>query len=181
MKVKILTLIGIFLLCIISIIAYFAGPWALLYIGIQLGPNPPKPEIRYGEFPFRLEYEINGQRKVIQDTLICEYDGIGSNEGQGKFRKWKERLASGNENVTLLKVDETKEIYYNPGKAQFYMGDSEETIETYFHFPDAFISVRDRDSRIARKRLIEADQLLDEYGIKLIKWDYTKPIKNKFS
>ncbi len=48
-----------------------------------------------GEFPFCLEYEIKGKRSVIQDTLICEYDGIGINEGQGKYREWKEHLASG--------------------------------------------------------------------------------------
>ena len=50
------------------------------------------PEIRYGEFPFRLEYEINGERFVIEDTVICEFDGIGWNEAQGKFRKWKDYL-----------------------------------------------------------------------------------------
>ncbi len=90
-------------------------PWLLLFIGIQLGPNPPRPEITYGEFPFRLEYEINGERKVIQDTLICKFDGFGSDEGRGKYRKWKTRLASGNERLTLLKVDETMEIYYSGG------------------------------------------------------------------
>ncbi|MEK4455904.1 hypothetical protein [Paenibacillus sp. FSL R10-2748] len=90
MKVKkTLLILSIPLLLAFAIIAFIALPWLLIFIGIQLEPNPSHPEIAYGKFPFRLEYEINGQRKVIQDTLICEYDGIGSNEARGKYRKWK--------------------------------------------------------------------------------------------
>ncbi|WP_350339123.1 hypothetical protein [Paenibacillus polymyxa] len=76
MKVrKSMLLLSIPLLLKFAIVVYIALPWLLIFIGIQLELNPSRPEITYGKFPFRLEYEINGQRKVIQDTLICEYDG----------------------------------------------------------------------------------------------------------
>ncbi|MGC3014791.1 hypothetical protein ACPTH2_17305, partial [Enterococcus faecium] len=40
---------------------------------------PPLPEITYGEFPFSLEYEIDEERILIEDTVIAEF--IGSFRG----------------------------------------------------------------------------------------------------
>jgi hypothetical protein len=88
---------------VVALVTYLVFPWLLIFIGIQSKPNPPRPEITNGEFPFRLMYEVNGYQKVIEDTLIYEFDGYGADEGRGKYRKWKKRLASGNERITLLK------------------------------------------------------------------------------
>ena len=79
-------------LIVLMIACVLVLPWMLLYLGIAFSPDPPRPEITRGEFPFRLEYEIDGKRVVIEDTLICEFDGFGMNEGAGKYRKWKGRL-----------------------------------------------------------------------------------------
>ncbi len=177
MKVKMC--LGIFLLLAFLIIGFFTLPWLAIFIGIQLQPNPPEPEITYGEFPFRLVYEINGERKVIEDTLICEYDGIGMNEGQGKYRKWKERLASGNENILLLKVNNTQEIYYNSGPADYYMGDMGEGVTYSHNFPHA-CQYKKYANGNSSYVTISADELFKNYNIKLISWDFTKPIKNNF-
>ncbi|REK66644.1 MAG: hypothetical protein C6P35_08245 [Cohnella sp.] len=180
MKRKLVSIVGFFtLLLAISIIIYSVWPWLFLYIGVKTQPNPPHPAITYGEFPFRLEYEINGRRMVINDTLICEYDGVGVDEGQGKYRKWKQRLASGKERVTLLKVDDTTEIYYNPGSPRYYMGDLGESVYFKHNFPDA--SIIKKDGRFTTDSVIRADLLQKEYNIRLIRWDYTQPIKNSFS
>ncbi|MDR9852289.1 hypothetical protein RJP21_01590 [Paenibacillus sp. VCA1] len=160
------------------LVAYLALPWILIFLGIHLGPNPPHPEITHGEFPFRLEYEINGERKVIRDTLICEFDGFGADEGRGKYRKWKTRLASGNERITLLEINQTQEIYYSPGSPNYYMGDLESNEEYRHGFPDALII--EQDGRFTSNRLIRADELLDKYHIKLISWEPSPPIKNTF-
>ncbi|GJM80348.1 hypothetical protein HMSSN139_28440 [Paenibacillus sp. HMSSN-139] len=124
-----------------------------------------------------MEYEINGERKVIQDTIICEFDGFGADEGRGKYRKWKQRLASGNERITLLKVDDTKEIYYNEGSAEYYMGDYGDA-EFQHDFPNA--SMITKEGRTTSYGGIPAEELQKKYNIKLISWDYTSPIKNKF-
>lgn len=175
MKTKILVILCVPLLLALAFVAYLAVPWL---ISIQSEPNPPHPEITYGEFPFRLEYEINGERKVIQDTIICEYDGIGSNIGQGKYRKWKQRLASGNENITLLKVDETKEIYYPDGGADYYMDDMGEYESFEPIFPNA--AIFETDGRSTHSGIISAEELLKQYNIKLISWEVSPPIKNSF-
>lgn len=173
-----LLVLGIPLLLIFAFIVYLSWPWLLLYIGLQLGPNPPQPEITYGEFPFRLEYEINGELKVVEDTLICEFDGFGADTGRGgKYRKWKERLASGNERITLLKVDNNKEIEFFPGSPEYYMGDSDNGRNDSL-FPNALYF--EKDSTVTRSGFVEAKELLDKYDIKLISWNPSPPIKNNF-
>lgn len=184
--------LGIPLLAL-TFIAYLAWPWILLFIGIHSQPNPAQPSITYGEFPFRLEYEINGERKVIQDTLICEFDGFGANEGNGKYRKWKNSLASGNSFRELLLESNGEEgISYYPGIAQYFMGDLGQHDEYQQFIADSIII--ERMGKIIKKdgRVFESDgetstqysnanELLDSYNIKLISWESTPPIKNTFS
>lgn len=171
--------IGVIALCIISLpFIVLVLPWALIFLDILLSPAPPKPEITYGEFPFRLEYELNGERKVVEDTLICEFDGFGMDEGRGKFRRWKERFASGNEEVLLLKVDVSKKIYYQVGGAYYYMGDMPEATGFKHEFPNA--SIEQRRDNLTSDSTIFAEDLFSEFGIKLISWDYTQPIINTF-
>ncbi|QDY81985.1 hypothetical protein FQU75_00470 [Paenibacillus polymyxa] len=193
MKVKkTLLFLSIPLLLAFAIIAFIALPWLLIFIGIQLEPNPSPPEIAYEKFPFRLEYEINGQRKVIQDTLICEYDGIGSNEARGKYRKWKESLSSGGRYLPLLKVNGRIEISYYPGIAEYYMGDLDSSDEYQQTVADSiFIEqegiiikkdgrVFENDGRTINTQFSNSNELLAKYHIKLISWDSTPPIKDNF-
>jgi hypothetical protein len=183
---------GIPFLIIVAILTYISLPWIFLHIGLQLLPNPPRPEITYEEFPFRLEYEINGNRKVIQDTLICEYDGIGIDEGNGKYRKWKKHLLSGNQKILLLNLDRgasgiafgnnktvNQVIYFDPGPAWYYMGDNEHGNGYKPPFPNASFSEKYQDGSGANG-IIQSDDLLKKYKIKLISWDYSQPIENKF-
>ena len=82
--------IKIFIIGIISIVLVFFAilslPWLLFEV---LAPNPPAPEVTYGEFPFSLVYEIDGERVEIKDTLVIEHKGVDYNEGMGKYNKWK--------------------------------------------------------------------------------------------
>ena len=104
-------------------------------------PNPPKPEIKQAEFPFRLEYEIEGETKIVEDVLICKFSGFASNEAEGKYRTWKSYFKSGNTRITLLRSDEM-EIYYKPNlnpqiAGAYYMGDTEVYTSINETFPDA--------------------------------------------
>ena len=83
--------------------------YVLLYILVVSGaiffifnPTPPPPDIQYGEFPFKLTYELNGEIKVVEDTIICEFVGFVNRGTAGKARRWKTTLKSGNEQLTLL-------------------------------------------------------------------------------
>ena len=153
--------------------------WLIIYLGIVLSPTPPAPKITYGEFPFKLVYEINGERKTIEDTVICEYEGIGMNEGvMKKFRKWKKYLASGNNTrIELLSlVDADSGIHYNIcyaiGSADYFMGATD----------------KDKTSEISPPRFYEnlkgngmsPKELLERYNIKITTWETSPPIVNEF-
>lgn len=75
---KILLLgLGIPLLLVVAIASFLILPWLLIFIGIYLEPNPPSPMNKHGEFPFHLVYEVDDKQYTIDDTIICDYAGIG--------------------------------------------------------------------------------------------------------
>lgn len=161
------------LIVVLAIKIYILSPVIFLGVGMSTQPNPPKPEITYGEFPFRLEYEINGEHCVVEDTIICEFDGIGAGSN-GKYRKWKERLASGNEGVLLYNVSATEKLFFITASPEFYMGDQKEGVEYNNHMIRAFIRGG------ASSGLIQAEELINKYGIKIITWEPSEPIQNTF-
>lgn len=148
-------------------------PWASITIGIIMTPNPPKPEITYGEFPFKLVYEINGEQFVVEDVVVCEYDGVGMNEAVGKYRKWKSYLKSnGKENIVLLDLGDDNSIIYPTGSVKYYMGDKD---TEHYLFPNAVMMRRNGYG------IIRADELKSEYSIVLISWEPSPPIENSFN
>ena len=154
-------------------------------IGGHISLNPSFPEITYSEFPICLEYEINDKLHRVEDVLICEFDGFGFNEGNGKFRKWKAQLKSGNTRITLFK-NEDIEIYYFPVKEDsrlpgVFMGDTEYySGGTGGTFPDAWYTTNFNDKTI-NDYIISANDMREKYGLQLINWECPVPIENKFS
>lgn len=171
-------LLGSLVLMVMGVVLWISLPWIILYVGIQSSPDPALPQITYGEFPFRLEYVSDGNPMVIEDTLICEYAGVGSNEGQGKYRKWKEKLASGNDNITLLKINEASEIYFSSGGAAYYMGDLPEGRSFKHAFPNAIMEIK--DGRFTSTRFVSENELMEKFRIQLTRWEPAEPITNEF-
>lgn len=189
-KIKLL-LLSVVAVCILFIIIV-SLPTLVLYLSIKVSPSPPEPEIKQGEFPFSLTYSINGSTVVVEDTLLCQYSGIKFDTSVGKYRSWTSRLLSGNEYIIMYKTQGIPEssswsggedsekfytiIYFDPGNAGYYMGDRKSQDSS---FPNArFVSTEEGESRIIGN--VKADDLLQNYGIKLIKWEASPPIINKF-
>lgn len=156
-------------------------PWGSILIGTMLLEEPAKPQIVQGEFPFTLIYKINGEKKVIEDTLICEFDGIGVDEGRGKFLKWKSRLASGSTNIILWAGKggrgEELEIYYNYAPPGYYMGDSYFKDGNKSNYSDVVLK---KESSDIDEEFISEKKLLQKYNIEIISWNCEEPIKNVF-
>ena len=72
------------------------------------------PEITYGEFPFYVEYEKNGERYIIEDTIICEFTGIVHSLGISKVRTWDMSLKSGNEIRYIFFIEENTPSVLKP-------------------------------------------------------------------
>jgi len=147
-----------------------------LPVSSLLKPNPPLPEITYGEFPFRIEYEINGDRVVVEDTVICEFDGFGfSWGGEGKFRKWKSHLLNSEGAGSFLLLLETVDakLYCTVRSPAYYMGDSKSFPNEIFP-PSAFTK------KTKSYNFISSQELFDRYGIRFISWEFSPPIENNF-
>lgn len=161
---KVILIILIILLIPVTIISL---PWLLIFGLSILEPSPPAPEIKYGEFPFVLEYIIDGDFVVVQDVVICEYNGISWNEGAGKHRVWKKRLKNREEENVLIVEDGDIKIYCNVGDAEYYMNDqkySEVSSLTPTFYPNIgglFFSQED---------------IMDKYKIELVSWKFSEPI-----
>ena len=165
------------LLCIIL----FFGVISFL-TRLILGPRPPRPEITRAEFNIRLEYELYGERIVIEDTIIAEFDGFSSDTGIMEwFRTWRLRLASNRraEHLLLRHLDDGRRIYYHLGGAGYYMGDTSGN-RNPSEFNHVFIVERGRNTSIGNRRGLTHQELLDEFGIQLISWEYDPPITNRF-
>lgn len=136
------------------------------------GKNPPQPQITYGEFPFKLEYEINGEIIKIEDVLICEYDGVGIGNN-GKFLKWKKRIASTGEEDLLLLSEENKKIFCTVGNANYYMGEIQED-ET----PNPKLYIDECKETITTSSSDPVE--LEKYNIRIIHYEFSQPIENIF-
>ena len=158
----------LFLLALVTIISL---PWLLMFGLSIIEPSPPVPEIIYGEFPFRLEYSIDGEIFVVEDVVICEYAGVKWNEGKGKYRVWKKRLKRYGEENLLIVEDGKQKIFCNVGSAEYYMGDQQYQPETSL-VPTVYPSIGGE--------FHTQQEIMDKYKIKLIKWEFSPPIENKF-
>ena len=181
-KITIITILS-FILLVASLPVLLFGLtdgiecYKLLYKGLSV-TNPPKPKVTYGEFPFTLVYEINGEEKIIEDTLICKYDGV---QWVGDFvyatRSWKESFKSGNKRIELLQIDETTVIYY-PARnvASYYMG---ETTSGAIRYSEN-AGIADPRDAYGYDWSISAEELLNNYNIRIISWEIAPPITNSF-
>lgn len=154
-----------------------------LSIGVGLGvvtwlftPNPPRPEITYGEFPFELVYEIDEEVVTVTDTFICKYDGIGMNEGVGKYREWKGYIqGTGQEGIKLFE-EEGVIIWCYIGDPKYYMG------EVKYLNADCIPNVVKEYPYLSGTSYtgLKADELWELYNIRIISWQFSDPVENSF-
>lgn len=165
---------------------------AYIFYGISGGyePAPSRPEIDHGEFPFRLEYEINGEEKIVEDTLIVNSLGY-RNTGAGKVRNWVCTFLSGATDIVLLNVEVpvktwreekvTNQIVYYPyGGGAYYMeGPHEYSAEDENYFQRALVYSEYEDGA-KDYDICYADELYEDFKIKIISWEIAEPISNTF-
>ena len=148
-----------------------------------LGPDPDKPEVTYGEFPFTLIYEIDGETITIEDTLVIRYKGVGANEGVGKYNEWDRYLKSQTDEGYirhsvrlfdgLLENGNSATIFLELGSCEYYMGLQEDMI--YYYYTD----MKPGDIAILTHEYtgpLSEETLYNDYGIKIIKKELSPPV-----
>lgn len=168
---------------------------------IQLGmwlSDVPEPEIKYAEFPFTLIYEIDGETIELHDSIVCEFDGF--RVAGGKYRKWKIYLKSKPDQVdeessslkiTLLDLSGSNdqdqfgntllELYFYGGKAEYYMGDNLRGLSGEGKVEDIVEYMAVEPDGSLWSGTFSADEAMEKYKIRLLRWEVAKPIVNSFS
>lgn len=174
--------VKIVLIALVSAVAVcfsiLALPWAILATGYLLSPDPPKPEKEYGEFPFELVYELNGETHTVDGIFVCKYDGMSFDEGQGKHRTWTGYVEGTDDYSVCLFENEEVAIHCYIGDAGYYMNDSNYSghpANTPLQ-PCLFCIPKNKDDI---ENFSESD-ILEKYKIKLLEWKLSEPIDNSF-
>jgi len=172
-KTTLLIILTVLFIPVLLVVLGFAGCNYFLDLAF---PNPPHPTITYGEFPFRLEYEINGERIIVEDTIICKFDGF-EKTATGSFRKWKSHLASNkNENAVLVIVEKRVKIYCSVGGAKYYMND-EGMFPAERPFAPRFFLV---NSSSHDTMVYKIADFIEKYKLKIVDFELSEPIVNTF-
>ena len=143
------------------------------FTGCRFGP--PRPEIKDGRFDISVSYELNGERKSLSGVYVCEYDGVvWWTINSDPYVNWETRLEGelNTESIPICTTDDGGEIFITlllyP---EYFMGDPE-----YADFePVARVELFYDDSQS------DDEELIAEYGVKLVGFEYDEPIENSFS
>lgn len=182
-KSKIISRVLKVIICVIAGVllfpfAIFLLMWGAVALGNLLSPAPAAPEVKYAEFPFEVVYEIDGETKIVNDVYVCEYDGIGMNEGVGKYRKWKGYVKSTGETSIILVEDGNLTLACSIGDPEYYMSDPNPPGFIYTPYIYYIIDPNKYGGRSTGTSDISS--LLIKYKINLIKYRLSPPIENSF-
>ena len=154
------------------------------------------PQITEGEFPFVFEYELNGQRYLIEDTVVCRYDGYDLSNLFPFIlysRRWFESLKSGEEEKRMIiEFDENTEsalvsgrvniesrVHLFYGSGGYYLGDPEDADRgPKIRYTEKY-QTGTKESTITGTDL-SYEQLEELFGIKVIRFEFSSPIENTF-
>jgi len=167
-----------FILIVIVFTLFLTVPWTLIHAGAWFMPRPSMPEITRGEFPFRIEYKINGEKFIIEDVFIAEFDGFAWDAGQGRHRLWKGWVEGTGEFRVLIPVDEMRRLEIVVGRPETYMNDR--SIITHgAPFPQFIMITYDYNQNISGRNL-SVENLYEQHGVKIINYEFSEPIVNSF-
>ena len=133
----IITVLIIVALVILVPFLVIGGP----VVAEMLFDRPSKPEIKYAEFPFELVYEYDGEQYTIEESIICDYEGIKFTLDGGNYREW-DCTISDHTLYGQYYLDEAKHptLYIQiPLEGDYWMGDpnfNEEFATPYLFFID---------------------------------------------
>ena len=155
--------------------------------------------IKIGKFPFKIEYKYNGKIFVIEDSLIATFTGFESISIGDKRRQWSGLIEGTRTEQLYIPIDAMRRLDINVGAASFYMNDPM-GLRYSVPFPSFIVTTFDREiselkmttSRIAEiTRIYNAtfrrqnftnslDDLYEQYGIRIINYEFSEPIVNSF-
>ena len=180
---------------LISLIVIYI--WGMLSSFLFIDQKPP--QITDGEFPFVLEYEMEGKTYIIEDAVYCSFVECGFVDVLcPNLRIWDERLSEnkyaecviasfGEQNSVLEpeQINSSSELVFVCGSAEYYMGDKINEMSSRRNDKPHFV-LRETYTGDDGTKYIDAPTVLTEeyikqyFGIVIKKLELSKPIKNEF-
>lgn len=143
----------------------------------------PRPEIKEGEFDFALTYELDGERKTIEGTYVCKFEGA-SRAIDGVRRDWKGYIKD-HEGSTSYDIKTTDEgtIKVDPDIcAEFFMSDPnyQNMKSSDDPKPEPYIYITSGDPSIEDPANEVTFNLYEGDDVKIISFEYDEPIENVY-
>ena len=154
------------------------------------GCDTREPTITEGEFPIYLEYEINGERYIIDDIVVCSYNGIDTtgfvpsrsydvslkNESNKTLMDFEDNTES---KLTKGRTNEKASIRLHLGNGGYYLGDPDDKDHTPYISYDERYKTEPKVTYNDVTKLTN-EQLEEIFGIKIIRFEFSSPIENIF-
>ena len=161
------------------------GAFALaLLISICLtscGSQVPRPEVEEGRFNLTLTYEHNGEIKKLSGVYVCEYDGVAWWDiNADPYVNWKTHLEGelNTESVSVCTTEDGGEILITLQLyPEYFMGDPE--CADFEPLVRAELFYYEGENGTISESFDDAE-LIAEYGVRVISFEYDEPIENVF-
>lgn len=154
------------------------------------------PKITEGEFPFYIEFIFNGKTYIYEDAVVCSFGGYDASALFQKPRTWDEKFQSNGGYITnkLIfeetdspsalnesRINEESKFMLSCGRGDYYMGESEYSAvgKPCFYYHEIY-KIDEKTSK-HEKTVLSEKQLEEIFGLKIVRFEFSEPIKNEFS
>ena len=152
---------------------------ALVFVLSGCGLTVPRPEVKDGEFNFKVWYEFNGEIKSVSGVYVCEYAGTSWALDGGYSRDWTGYIqgADDNDHILLDVVEGGDEVILVLNlRPDYFMDDFNFDL---YEIPAPYIMIKDYTEEGVRF-LHDPIDVERDYKAKVINYEYASPIENTF-
>lgn len=160
----------------------------LVFMASLVGCKAPEPSVKEGKFNFSVTYEVDGEIKTISSVFVCKFKEAGKELG-GYYVSWDSYIEDkeieslfpkDRHNCIVVAVNQDGTIYLDLNlHAKYFMSDPSYE-DPYDGKPYMYIMYNDA---VAEEKGTYGDtdaEVLESYGVKLISYEYDKPVKNTY-
>ena len=160
-------------------------------VGCRQGLNP---SVKEGRFNFSVTYEVDGERETVSGVFACEFvETVFALDGS--YIEWNSRVEDSelanrleeNRGFLLLKTCDDGVIYLDFDlSAKYFMADpnygnsNANTDEPAKVSPRVFIEYGETKGEELGAWWSEDATVLENYGVKIISYEYAAPIENSY-
>ena len=137
----------------------------------------PMPDVKEGRFDFTVTYEIDGEVKAYSGVYVCKLDGVLATL-VGSSLEWEGYIENEEETDIPIKTNEDGVIYINLGFfPEYFMNDPSAAC---YEAPKPNLFMIYHTGTPDALDITGEEEVIAEYGVRLISYEYASPIENTF-